>query len=500
MSNAVAALALASLIFTDSSPPSLSAKAIDNDVLAQRIEIRQTRPQAGWLECTEVGNPREKHLQEVPAADTQSLQFRGLKAQTPYRCLLQDAQQRHTLAPALEFRTAALPSDIRAPRISVPSTNLPSTGYTLYNYGYIKSLGKITWPSANYLVIVDAEGVIRWYYKGPGAGDVDASYIGNDQILFGGRSGRTYAPTITTLDKEVLFVATTQPGSPTEVSGEYLHDAGLSVDGESVFTFAQTLNDGGWRGFVIKEIDLFTNQVEWAWDSYLDGVLPGVLDLHDAGTGDDPFHPNAVFDTVENGHQYLYMSFWKTSQIFKIDYLTHDIVWTLGIDEDFTLLEKNGTPAADSRWFFNLHDVKRYGNLIYVHDNGNDRTLYGGLANSRALVLELDESKKTARIVSEYSEPDWAEPVWGGHDRLPNGNGLIAMGHCYEEDEDYYSLCSGLQTNLHPSALVEYNSSGKVVWRADFTTLNEAIYRAERIDGCAIFSNPTYCPALAGQH
>jgi hypothetical protein len=39
-------------------------------------------------------------------------------------------------------------------------------------------------------------------------------------------------------------------------------------------------------------------------------------------------------------------------------------------------------------------------------------------------------------------------------------------------------------------------ATDEVVWRLDFTSWTDGLYRAERIDGCAVFGNVRTCPAL----
>lgn len=42
--------------------------------------------------------------------------------------------------------------------------------------------------------------------------------------------------------------------------------------------------------------------------------------------------------------------------------------------------------------------------------------------------------------------------------------------------------------------MVELDPDAQVVWRADFRSEKEIIYRTERIGGCDIFDNLMYCP------
>ncbi len=174
------------------------------------------------------------------------------------------------------------------------------------------------------------------------------------------------------------------------------------------------------------------------------------------------------------------------SHVLKIDYATKNLIWIIGPGGDFTLLEADGTPATLDRWFFHPHDVKLIGDYLTIYDNGVLRSEYGGVDHTRALRLEMDTTRMTLRIVFEYTEPDWFEPIWGGFDWLENGHYTIASGHFWMAD-----------TGSFNSTLLELDETGTPVWRAEFNNPDDSIYRSEHIDGCAIFANTTYCPELA---
>ena len=85
-----------------------------------------------------------------------------------------------------------------------------------------------------------------------------------------------------------------------------------------------------------------------------------------------------------------------------------------------------------------------------------------------------------------YEEPGWSEPIWGDVDRLPNGNVLISQGHCYD--------CGGVDPKRR-SAVIEVDpDDDTVVWRLDFSEERDGLYRADRVDGCAVFANQRFCP------
>lgn len=448
-----------------------------------RLELEQGAPI--HLACEDVSPPYERHEVQLASSVDHQVTLRGLKPETVYRCtaMLADGTGR-TSSPST-VSTQPLPSDLKAllPQVTVVPEEPIEVGYTLLNLGWMNR--DLTY-STNYLVILDPWGNVRWYYEGIGGGDIDATYLPGGRILFGGFGGGTtsHPPTIVDLDRNVLFTANSLPTYSTEIPGTYHHDAGLAHDGLSIFTFVREFSSDGWEGFVIKQIDLSTNQIIWSWDSILDGVGSGAFPPG-SSENPDPYHVNTIWDRIEGGRLSLYVSLRNFDQVIKIDHETKAVVAKIGVNGDYTLLESDGSPASNTRWFFAQHDVKRYDDLLVVHDNGTGRSRYGGTDYSRALILKLNDTSRTAQIVSEYSEPGWVEAVWGGYDLLPDGGSLLAMGHCW--------LCG--PAIEHTSSLLELNERQEVVWRVDFSEPRAMLYRAEHIDSCDIFQNVTLCPA-----
>lgn len=452
------------------------------DLQARNFEITAPVPVSVTLTCQEVGGDREIHRLNSPSAQHHQVVLRGLKASTTYQCRagLQSGQNAGISlkdSPSVSVITAPLPLDLKAPKITTPTTDLARTGYVLYSYGVLR----YPWRVDNrYQVILDAQGNVRWYYAGDGGGDVDCTWVKPDAVLFGGYHSYSVSPTMVGLDKTVKLKDATTAVETYEQASSWNHDAGISEDGKSIFYLTYE-NNGTYTGFVIRQLDIATKQVIWTWNSIVDGHDNGTLPAG-SSSDTDPYHGNAIDDQWENGRLYLYISMRNQNQVIKIDYETGEILWHLGIDGDFQLLEADGTPATDSRWFFNQHDVKFYGpSLMSAHDNGTERNQHGGTNYSRALQLDVDQKAMTARIKFEYTEPNWVEPIWGGYDVLPTGNSLLAIAHCW--------LCTGAKV----ASLVEIGSTGSVVWRADFGNEKEHAYRAERIDGCEIFNNVNYC-------
>lgn len=493
-------------------PITLSGEADGADANACLLAFRQEQKRRLVVSCEEIAPPYERHVQAVePALDGQ-LSFRGLKPNTPYGCMALSAEGSWVSSNLVRITTAPLPENLVVPQVTVQADRPDEVGYVLFNTGKVLydgdmanfDLEQVT-SQDGFLVIMDAEGHVRWYLEGPGAGDFEARYLGNDAILFGGQSvPQAYPPTIVGLDKQERIRGPQLQAVPYEMEDEYglyyNHDAQLSVAGDSIFTLVHTTDpeDEALIGFVIKEIPLedqdedgALDAIRWYWDAF-EAVQAGELSLDNALNPDDPFHPNTVFQEAgEDGRLYVFVSLRNNNQVLKIDYDTKEVVWSMGYgSDDFILLDTNGRPAEDSRWFFNQHDVQYSGGLMTVYDDGMDRYLAGGVPYSRALVLDVDEARRVVRIVHEYTETGWLEPFWGGYDLAEDGSQLIAMGHC--------AFCDIPLT--HNSALVVLDWQNRVLWRADFLEdEDQMIYRAQQIGGCDLFHNLSYCPEAAGE-
>jgi len=114
-----------------------------------------------------------------------------------------------------------------------------------------------------------------------------------------------------------------------------------------------------------------------------------------------------------------------------------DIIWRLGEGGDFKLI--GGIDPTD--WFYAQHGFSFFSPnttglfRLGMMDNGNDRVFPTGQANCKPLapttsncystipVLELDETNRTATVVTHYKPPPSYFAFFGGNaEQLPNGN------------------------------------------------------------------------------
>jgi hypothetical protein len=168
----------------------------------------------------------------------------------------------------------------------------------------------------------------------------------------------------------------------------------------------------------------------WVWNSF------DHLDVTRAPMGvADWTHCNAILYSPDDGN--LLVSRRHQSWIIKIDYNNGkglgNIIWRLGYQGDFALL--GGTDPTD--WFYGQHGESFVGPntsgnfTLAIMDNGNFRVFPPGVAcgtvgsppclYSSALLLQIDETYKTAAIVSQYQPGEYS--FWGGNaELLSNGD------------------------------------------------------------------------------
>lgn len=418
---------------------------------------------------------------------------RALLADATYACV---ATADGATSNTAEVTPPPLPDTLPLPSVVVPGD--PATvGLHLVNLGRLGDPAADEYFVDEWLVVLDADGRPRWRREGAGGGgDIDATWLPEGAVLYGGdRGASSIPPTVRDLDGDLLFQAPDDAATAFEEPGSWHHDAGVSADGASVWALAvERIPDAerpeiDWEGFVVKRVDRATGETTWAWSASEDGVAGGLAPGSAANR--QPHHANAVQDVEEADGTKLYVSLRNPSRVLKVDVATGAVDWSLGQGGDFVLLDADGAPAADDLWFYGQHDVKRVGDLLVVYDNGLYRAQHGGTAYSRALVLELDEDARTARIVTSWRDvrdgEDWYSPAWGGLDLHPDGALDLALGHWW-----WLSPDAPFRSAL--ARLVPDGAGGAdVAWRVEFDEPEIGLYRADRVDGCAAFGIEEYC-------
>ncbi len=211
------------------------------------------------------------------------------------------------------------------------------------------------------------------------------------------------------------------------------------------------------------------NQVVWVWRAF-DHLDVNRHPLYFP----DWTHSNAIVYTPDGN---LLLSMRHQSWILKIDYAngngSGDILWRLGPEGNFTLV--GGDP---NQWFYAQHFpllLKTQGSKfsLALYDNGDSRPdssgqlcIEVGTCYSRAIILDVDESARTANLSWQYAPGFFS--FWGGSvSELPNG----------DMELDSSSVDNGFSRVIQ----VTGGSNPQVVWQMD--TSNAAFYRAQRIPG-----------------
>ncbi|KAJ4417031.1 hypothetical protein N0V82_006385 [Gnomoniopsis sp. IMI 355080] len=151
----------------------------------------------------------------------------------------------------------------------------------------------------------------------------------------------------------------------------------------------------------------------------------------------DYFHINSIKKLNDGSGDYLVCAR-HASAVYRISGKDGSVVWRLGgTQSDFELMRSEGADEANERllkWFHFPHDVNLLSSkdgidTISIFDNG--RTPNQHLAPfSRALIIEINIRRKSARITKEYFTPKSLHQtaVAGSTRLLPNGNVLVGWG------------------------------------------------------------------------
>lgn len=459
------------------------------NTLAVEIHQFDGSPDAGFdlrlVALAESTVPPETHLVEdtTPGTD-HTMPLYGLLADATYTC----SAHAETCGggAVVEVSVVTPPTELPLPALALhPDHQTQSWGaYTLLNHQR-----PCAGDNTNRLLIIDPEGRPRWGYEigmdHSSSIDIESEMLTSDTLLWGGGDRPQGVPQIVGLDGQIRYL-TNYPGIEEDV---YHHDLERKPDGKIVGLVdsdvigPQQYGEGGdWAGFSFVEHDPATGQVTWRWTSQegydLGDLPPAEPDQR------DPYHVNAMALVDDADGEGVYFSLFYLNQIGRLDRATGRIVSRFGVGGDYQLVDTNGAPLPDTEWFDHLHGMNLVGDLLFLYDNGWE------LDQSHAMALRVDSAAGTVEKAWDWTEFGWYEPNWGDVEPLPNGNVNITMAHRY---------CGGGHPD-HPGALVEVDwETQEVLWRLDYVDSDDSGYKASRLDGCSIFSNTRYCPALAAR-
>lgn len=461
------------------SPQGPGVRAFDgiaDDSLVTRADLDLTLglPANAVLTCTHADDPTEVHrLESLVPALAHRWTVHGLLADSDYTCqAVATCTEGGSDAATTTLSTGSLPTDLAAGTVTTAEGHAMTGAYTLYNHK-----GFCDGEQAHRLVMVDPEGRVRWYWEGLdsdfGVG-VAASYLGEDVVISAGGTGENAGPRLSNLDGEVLYETPSDWGVVFHHYAEQLSDGHLL----SVTEATDSLGGPSWKGTRILEHDPDTDTIvrSWASQQALDAGEGGIWDV--GTTGADL---NVNWASRDDAGDW-YLSLCGAQRIAKVDPDSGAVLWVIGPGEGFTLLDDAGAALPSDDWPQCQHGVEVVQpDRLLVYDNGRDRLE----ARAAEFVVDLD-----ARIVTRtwvWTEPEFYERAWGDIDRLSEDRVLLGIGHC--------RCCTPASENVTRILEVD-RPTATVVWRYELPADDSVLYQVDRIDGCDVFDNVRYCPAL----
>jgi arylsulfate sulfotransferase len=398
------------------------------------------------------------------------------------------------------FTTGAVPPTL-LPNLTVTTTPgmTPQSGVELLDMVTIGSPTNI--PE---VVVTDLTGNVLWAYQptlpgGPGPNPVKLLPNGHLLISYSGQpDGTNFAMQEVDLGGNVIWqmtaaqlnqalAAATCAGCNITVIGAH-HDFVMLPNGHLILiaTTTQVVSGTTVTGDALIDVgDMDTNLVPrpvWLWNEFDHLDITRRPYLYPDWT-----HTNAVLYSPDDGN--LIISIRHQNWLLKIDYNngtgTGNILWHLGYQGDFTLLNADGSTDTNATdWFYAQHGPSfvtpnTSGKFsLVLFDNGDDRGVSivaggtCGVAGQPACyttvpLLELDETALTATLAFHPTTLDYS--FFGGNaEVLKNGN--------VEYDE-----CASTPLTANNAKILEVTqaSPSQTVWQMQIT--GQFAYRGFRM-------------------
>ena len=385
-----------------------------------------------------------------PFGGAVSLYVAGMKQSTSYhvRGVVQFADGTQFNDADQIFTTTALPANL-LPTITTTTTAgmTPQSGVESLDLANVGGIAKLS------AMVTDLNGSVLWAYD-PGIAGVIANptkLLPNGHFLINFSAGSTDGANsvvrevdlggniiwqMTAAQLNAALAAATCAGCNITVVGTH-HDFAILPNGHLILIASTTQVVSGTTvtGDVLIDLDQNHNPV-WIWNEF------DHLDINRRPyMYPDWTHTNAILYSSSDGN--LIVSIRHQNWLVKIDYAngagTGDIIWHLGYQGDFALLNADGsTDTNDTDWFYAQHGpsfvtTNTSGQFdLVLFDNGDDRgvaVVAGGTCGvagqpacySTVPLLQLDETAKTATMALNPTTPNYS--FFGGNaEVLENGN------------------------------------------------------------------------------
>ncbi len=481
-------------------------------------------PQAGVLRLetdvaaaihVEIAGGDEQWTLDLPPATETRKPILGLKPATRYEVTVSVSAGENTLtAGPLAWSTPSLPSNFIPINLVASEPSRMEPGMTMFAVrdGWMMAQAPI--------VIVDAQGVVRWYFSDPdNLAQEDLVQVASGNLLF----GRDFCNLreIDLLGNVVRAwhasqwprTCATAAGSTAVEVVDFHHESRVLASGNLLTLSTETRQVEGFpsseedpeaprrsalvmgsaiveftpAGEIVKRISLLDllDPTRIGRDS-----LTQQWPAQHAPSGQRPYdwdHANAVFYD-EQSDSYL-VSLRHQDAIVKVSRAAETLTWILGSPANWVAPWKDRllTPEGSVLWPFHQHAVKLNPLGLGLYDNGNYRAAAlepfdaGQPQYSRAVIYAVDEAAKTVREVWSYGPSSGADRVFstgmGDADRLPEtGNVLIT------HSERVLTSSAGADSTF--AQLLEVTPDGTRVF--ELTTQGKdgsvyPVYRSERI-------------------
>lgn len=512
----------------------VAVRAQRHTVCAAEVTVGTAVPTAITVTAESAGHRVTVAAAEPATGHTVALV--GLRASTDYTVTAWTAEpDAHRIGRPVPLRTGELPSDLPRIRVTADRDRM-APGLTLCNlipwhpatlrYRRALPLTMRDQPDLGYVVAVDDEGHIVWYYR-TGMGIDDARQLPDGDFLVNcddsvtrridvlGRTVREWATRVASdrIPTDELGRPRVRPDAVLIDTDSMHHDVVPMPSGTLLFLSSELREivdpsgarcDGTTRyeviGDVVVEADQDTGAIldQWRLLDVVDPLrrpgthlcagglrhTPPINFYPDADYARDWSHGNSV--VLDERRNALLLSARHLDAVFALRYRADDdgpagaLLWEFGPYGDVAL--------ADGEWPYHPHavEVQPDGGIL-LYDNGTNRPGHSGVDGephpfSRAVLYDLDTTpgrRPVARQRWEHRTTHDRRPAFsrrlGDADRLPNGNVLITHGYLVSR----FGNVSARVMEVVP----DEPAGGDVVFdmTIDGTRSGWAVYRARRI-------------------